>query len=203
MWKVIGLWNLEQKPLDVLSFVNCASCTQLLSCVWAPLGCAWILHNPMDCSPPGSPVHGIFQARFLEELCSLPVSCLTSDSPFLESIGSMAGLKVKSKRIYANTHPQDCCYQCPCPHSRPQLPHAATGDPQNSHAGLAQSLGGHCSFPLGPGACKDLFVSSKSLCFTQSCGSFIIKSHWPSKSDSPGIPSRFVKSLGWEVLCGA
>ena len=23
-------------------------------------------HDPMDCSPPGSPVHGIFQARVLE-----------------------------------------------------------------------------------------------------------------------------------------
>ena len=66
----------------------------------------------------------------------------------------------------------------------------------------AQSLGGHCSFPLGPGAQKDLFVSSKSLCFTQSCGSFIIKSHWPSKSDSLGITSPFFQiprlgSLMW------
>ena len=25
-----------------------------------------ILHDPMDCSPPGSSVHGIFQARVLE-----------------------------------------------------------------------------------------------------------------------------------------
>ena len=24
------------------------------------------LHDPMDCSPPGSSVHGIFQARVLE-----------------------------------------------------------------------------------------------------------------------------------------
>ena len=24
------------------------------------------LHNPMDCSPPGSSVHGIFQAKVLE-----------------------------------------------------------------------------------------------------------------------------------------
>ena len=28
---------------------------------WCP-----ILSNPMDCSPPGSSVHGIFQARVLE-----------------------------------------------------------------------------------------------------------------------------------------
>ena len=50
-------------------------------------------------------------------------------------------------------------------------------------------LWGHGSFPLGSSVHRDLFVSSKSLCFTQSCGSFIIKSHWPSKSDSLGIPS--------------
>ena len=28
---------------------------------WCP-----ILSNPMDCSPPGSSIHGIFQARVLE-----------------------------------------------------------------------------------------------------------------------------------------
>ena len=26
----------------------------------------WTLCDPMDCSPPGSPVHGILQARILE-----------------------------------------------------------------------------------------------------------------------------------------
>ena len=38
------------------------------------------LHNPMDCSPPGSPVPGIFQARVLEWgaiASSLPVHCQT------------------------------------------------------------------------------------------------------------------------------
>ena len=44
---------------------------------------------------------------------------------------------------------------------------------------------GHCSFLLGPGAHKILFVPSKSL-FPQSCGSFAIKSHWPPKSNSLG-----------------
>ena len=33
-------------------------CVQLLSRVW--------LYNLMDCSPPGSPIHGILQARILE-----------------------------------------------------------------------------------------------------------------------------------------
>ena len=32
------------------------------------LSCVPTLCNPMDCSPPGSSVHGIFQARILEWL---------------------------------------------------------------------------------------------------------------------------------------
>ena len=34
-----------------------------LGCV---LSCLWLISNPMDCSPPGSSFHGIFQARILE-----------------------------------------------------------------------------------------------------------------------------------------
>ena len=34
-----------------------------------------------------------------------------------------------------------------------------------------------------------------SLCFPQSCGNSIIKSHWPSRSDSLGIPTPFVRFL--------
>jgi len=36
----------------------------------------------------------------------------------------------------------------------------------------------------------------------QSCGNFVIKSHWPTKSDSLGIPSPFVRSPGWEAWHG-
>ena len=36
-------------------------------------------------------------------------------------------------------------------------------------------------------------------CFPQSCGSPIIKSHRPSRSDSLRIPSPFVESPGWEA----
>ena len=42
-----------------------------------------------------------------------------------------------------------------------------------------------------------------SLCFHQSCASPIIKSHWPSRSDSLGIPSPFVRAPGWEASRGA
>ena len=45
----------QEKPSQVLSL---CVCTQLLLCL--------TLCDPMDCSPPGSSVHGIFQARILE-----------------------------------------------------------------------------------------------------------------------------------------
>ena len=36
-------------------------------CVLRSVALSWLtLFNPMDCSPPGSSVHGIFQARILE-----------------------------------------------------------------------------------------------------------------------------------------
>ena len=37
-------------------------------------------------------------------LCSLPVGCLAWSDPILESTGSLVGLMVNSKRVYANTH---------------------------------------------------------------------------------------------------
>ena len=36
----------------------------------------WTLRDPMDCSLPGSPVHGIFQARVLEWVQQLNVNKL-------------------------------------------------------------------------------------------------------------------------------
>ena len=39
--------------------------------------------------------------------------------------------------------------------------------------------------------------------FSQSSGSPIIKSCWPSGLDSLGIPSPFVRSSGWEAWCGS
>ena len=93
-----------------------------------------------------------------------------------------------------------CCVQCPWPHSRPPMPLPET--PGHSQASLAHSLVGHCSFLLAPGAHKVLFVPSKSL-FLQSCGSSVIKSHWPPKSDSLGFLSPFAKFPGWEIYCGS
>ena len=56
----LGLW-LQQLP----------SITRENHTMWAPCSCSLAkscltLCKPMDCSPPGSSVHGIFQARILE-----------------------------------------------------------------------------------------------------------------------------------------
>ena len=57
---------MEREYLHVIRAPSTFAClrtcmhAQLLSCVW--------LCNPMDCSPPGSSVHGILQARILERL---------------------------------------------------------------------------------------------------------------------------------------
>ena len=51
--------------------------------------------------------------------------------------------------------------------------------------------------------CKLLFVPSKTgVCFPKSHGSPIIKSHWPLRSDSLGIPSPFViwPDMGFRIF---
>ena len=47
-----------------------------------------------------------------------------------------------------------------------------------------------------------LCLQKCSLCFPQCCGIPVIKFHWPSRPDSLGISSPFVRSLGWEAWHG-
>ena len=78
-----------------------------------------------------------------------------------------------------------CCTQCPRPCSRPLPTHASTRRLLDTHGQVWVSLlWGHCSFLLGPGAHKVLFVPSKSL-FLQSCvssgSSVVVLMATPSK----------------------
>ena len=72
--------------------------------------------------------------------------------------------------------------------------------PGHSQASLAQSL--VRTLLLSHGAPKVLFVPSKSP-FPQLCGSSVVKSHCPSKSNSLGVLSPFARSPGWEICCGS
>ena len=93
-----------------------------------------------------------------------------------------------------------CCVQCPWPCSRPLPTHASAGD--------SWTLTGKS----GSVSCENtalfswiLVSTSFCLCppslFPQSCGSSIIKSHWPQKSNSLGVLSPFTRSPGWEICC--
>ena len=83
-------------------------------------------------------------------------------------------------------------------HYQPMPPPETLG---HSWASLGQSFMGSLLLSPGPGADKVLFVPSKSL-FPQSCGSSVIKSHWPSKSNSLEILSPFARYPGWGICCG-
>ena len=58
-------------------------------------------------------------------------------------------------------------------------------------------LWGHCSFLLGPGA-HEVLLCLPRVCFSSS----VIKSHWPSKSDSLGVLSPVAGSTGWDMCLG-
>ena len=66
---------------------------------------------------------------------------------------------------------------------------------------LAQSLVG--SLLLSPRSlCAQGFVVSSKSLFLQSCESSVIKSHWPSQSNSLGVLSPVAGSPGWEICFG-
>jgi len=100
---------------------------------------------------------------------------------------------------------QDCCYQCPYPCSEPLLTHVSTGDPPHQQVDLVQSSVGSLLLSSGSWYTQGFVCALQdwSLGFPQSCGSPIIKSHWPSRSDSLGIPRPFVWFPGLEAWYGA
>ena len=81
-----------------------------------------------------------------------------------------------------------------------------------THASAGQSgtlLGKFGSLSYGVIAPFSWVLVCTSFCCTlqesgpQSCGSSVIKSHWPSNSNSLGFLSPFAGSSGWEICCGS
>ena len=64
-WELCNFWlpfNELSTPELSLKIINIGmKCV----CLWERVSCVWLC-DPMDCSPPGFSVHGIFQARILE-----------------------------------------------------------------------------------------------------------------------------------------
>ena len=84
-------------------------------------------------------------------------------------------------------------------HCQPSPPAVTPG---HSQASLIQALEGSLLLSPGSWCAQGFLVPSKSL-FPQSCGSSVIKSHWPPKSNSLGVLSPFAGSPGLEVCCGS
>ena len=95
-------------------------------------------------------------------------------------------------------------FQCPHPCGEPLQTHASTGDPPTP-AGSFDSVSFGVTAPLF----WVLVCAKFCLCLPRLESLFpsvlwrhIIKSQWPSRLDSLGIPSPFVGSLGWEAWHG-
>ena len=65
------------------------------------------LSDPMDCSPPGSSVHGIFQARVLEWVAIAFSTGLHSGSYSVESIGTQVVIEFPAKSLTDDFIPSD------------------------------------------------------------------------------------------------
>ena len=103
------------------------------------------------------------------------------------SMGSRVGLRVTSKRIYVRGPFQDCCCLCPNLHGKPLPTQTSTRSP-STWAGRSGSISCGVTVYLSPGSWYAQYfvcaIQGWSLCILQSCESPVIKSHWPSKSDS-------------------
>ena len=92
----------------------------------------------------------------------------------------------------------------PIPVGGPLPALATTGDPPTLAGSFGSVVCGVTAPSLWVLAHRRFWLCLQdcSLCFPQCCGSPVIKFCWPSRPDSLGIPSPFVRSLGWEARHG-
>ena len=72
--------------------------------------------NPMDCSPPGSSVHGILQAR-IPECVAIPFSRVSSqpkDQTHISCVGRQTFLPLNRQRTPSLTRVHVCVCMCVC-----------------------------------------------------------------------------------------
>ena len=141
-------------------------------------------------------------------MCSLLVSLfgLRQPSPVVYRLYGRANtIGIPPRGIKPTDTSQDPCCQCPYPRGRPLPTHTSLRPSDTQRQVWLGLLGGHYSFPLGPGAHNVSFVPPNSLCFPQSCGSSVIKFCCPPKGFSAPSPDPQVgKSDVWpEFLSSA
>ena len=97
---------------------------------------------------------------------------------------------------------QDCSCQCSWPHNRPLSTHVSAG-----HSWiLTGNSGSVCcgiTAPFSWSWCRQGFVCALQESVSQSCGSSVIKSHWPPKSNSLWVLSLFARSPHWKICCAS
>ena len=165
---------------------------------YASAGDSWTLRASLGQSPVGSLL------LFPRSWCAQGFVCALQESvsPVLCKFWWLCGEDNGDLLQEGLCHTQVCCTQSPCcpwsaGHCQP-MPLQET--PGHSQASWVSLLWRPCSFLLGPGVHKVLFVPSKSL-FPQPCVSSIIKPHCSSKSNSLEVLSPFARSPGWEISC--
>ena len=87
------------------------------------------------------------------------------------------------------------------PHSRPLSTPTSTGD-SVTLTGKAGPVSCGVTASFSCVLLQQGFVVPYKGLFPQSCGHSVVKSHWPSKSDSLGFLSPFARSPGCEICCG-
>ena len=125
-------------------------------------------------------------------------------------MGSWSGYWWPSRGFTSRGTFWDCCCLFPTSCGELLLTHTYTGDPPTPAGSFASvscdgGWGWWLLLHFSESCFTEDFVCNLqdwSLRFQQSCGNLVIRSHWPSRSDSLGIPSPFVGSPGWEAWGG-
>ena len=137
-------------------------------------------------------------------LCSLPVSWLAWGDPALESIGFYSRVIGELQEdICWDASPMTAAGSAPVySRGRPLPTHASAEGPQTL---TGRSASGPCGVTVPFSwvlACTKFCLYPPRVCFPQSYGSSVIKSCWPSKSDSLGIHSPWLDSQAEEPDVG-
>ena len=113
-------------------------------------------------------------------------------------VGVMTIMATSFKGTYALT----VVFSAPDPTTGHCQPTPLPKAPEHSQASPAQFLVG--SLLLSPESwyAQDFVYALQESLFPQSFGSSVIKSHWPSKSNSLWVLSCFARSPSWEICCG-
>ena len=119
---------------------------------------------------PGAMLSKSFIQFSVDGWSCVPSLLFTWDQTMVEVMKIMA-------TSFKRTHACTATLSAPNPAAGPHQPRALSEAPRHSRQVWVNLLWGHCSFLLGPGAHKFLFVPSKNL-FPQSCISSGISVVW-------------------------